>query len=150
MRIGECLPPPCSQQQNGFIGFRAKTQKPSLMEHRRMGWGMAGRGRQAGPPIPTPFPGWIPSLCSRPISQDGRGVDGTDLELQGILLRGQLRQCGVETICILDRKLLSSTRMLRSQPLSCSNPKTLCLCVCSVLGPPSWTCRSAIDLMTSP
>lgn len=36
-----------------------------------------------------------------------------------------------------------------SGPLSCSRPKH-CLCVSSVLGPPSWMCRSATDLMLSP
>lgn len=114
----------------------------SLLEHgSRMGYRMWWGGRL------DPLRYWLGSLPLFQAHLSGpEGGEGTDLELSGIPFRGAIEAMWGQTICILDRRLLSSRGMLspgRSQPLSCPSPKH-CLCVSPVLGPPGWTCRSAL------
>lgn len=105
-------------------GLRAVTWSSLSMG---AGWGMGGGseagGRQVQPPLDT---GWAPSGPDPSLSRMGMRVKEWIWNSKELPTKGQFSQCGVQSICVLGRRLLSSPGMLNtweSSPLSCSDPQ---------------------------
>lgn len=156
MKTGECPPPPSTPSITEWF-CRLQSKDPGAVSRpspsMEAGWG-AGYGGEAERKAGGTLLGhWLGS-CSRPVSlQDGRGVkeliwNCKEFPSEGAAeaMWGSDRVFPVQNAAFF---LRNAEHCGESGSLSCSHPKH-CLCVSSVLGPPSWTCRSATDLMLSP